>query len=526
MHRTVQILFFFSAILILSACNQAIKQPNILFIMSDDHAYQAISAYGHPIGKLAPTPQIDRIAEEGMLFHNMYVANSICGPSRACIITGKYSHVNGFKNNGNRFNPDQPTFPKILQANGYQTAVVGKWHLKSKPQGFDYWQVLPGQGHYYNPDFLLPDDTVRIEGYVSDIITDLAIDWLDTRNSDKPFMLMYQHKAPHREWLPAEEYLDLYHQVVFPEPENLFDTHENMGSAAREAEMLISKHMALSSDNKILPDVVTAKGFTPFLNWYHNAYHNNLDRMNTTQRQQWEAVFGPIREEFMEADVADDELTRWKFQRYMQDYLACIRSVDDNVGRMLEYLDANDLSDNTIVVYTSDQGFYLGEHGWFDKRFMYEESFRTPLVIKYPPKISAGTSTSLLSQNIDFAPTFLELAGIAIPDDLQGISLVPLFEGDGAAPEWRDALYYHYYEFPSIHQAKRHYGIRTERFKLIHFYNDVDEWELYDLEKDPAEMNNVVADAAYAEVLATMHHKLDSLITVTGDPIEEELARH
>ncbi len=496
-------------------------RPNILFIMSDDHAYQAISAYEHPIGALAPTPQIDRIAEEGMIFHNMYVANSICGPSRACIITGKFSHVNGFKNNGNRFDADQPTFPKMLQANGYQTAVVGKWHLKSQPQGFDYWQVLPGQGHYYNPVFHLPDDTVQIEGYVTDIITDLALEWLDeNRDKSKPFLLMYQHKAPHREWLPAEKYLDLYHKIAFPEPHNLFDDHANMGTAAREAEMLISEHMALSSDNKIHPEVVTDKGFKPFLNWYHDAYHGNLDRMNASQRANWESVYEPIREAFKKSDLSGDALTSWKFQRYMQDYLACIKSVDDNVGRVLDYLETKGLDENTIVVYTSDQGFYLGEHGWFDKRFMYEESFRTPMLVKYPPKIQAGTETTALAQNIDFASTFLELAGLPIPADIQGISLVPLFEGNGITENWRTALYYHYYEFPSIHQAKRHYGIRTDRYKLIHFYNDIDEWELYDLQTDPAEMHNVIDREEYAQVQNDMHRKLDSLVQLFNDPID------
>ena len=495
-----------------------VKTPNILFIMSDDHAYQAISAYGHPIGQLAPTPNIDRLAAEGMVFENMFVANSICGPSRAAIITGKFSHKNGFRNNGDMFDADQPTLPKYLKEAGYQTAVVGKWHLKSSPQGFDYWCVLPGQGHYYNPDFLTPEDTIRIEGYVTDIITDLAIDWLDQqRDPAKPFLLLYQHKAPHREWLPAEEYLDFYHGVTFPEPSSLFDTHENMGAAAREAEMLISEHMALSSDNKIHPDIVEEKGFKPFLRWYPNAYHNNLDRMNLEQRANWESVYGPMNDEFESDTPEGDDLVRWKYQRYLQDYLACIKSVDDNVGRILDYLKEQGLDQNTIVVYTSDQGFYLGEHGWFDKRFMYEESFRTPLLIRYPQMVAPGTKATKMVQNIDFAPTFLKLAGLEIPDDMQGVSIIPILKGED--PEnWRTSLYYHYYEFPSIHMAKRHYGIRTDRYKLIHFYNDIDEWELYDLQADPSEITNLINHSDYQDIKNDLKHHLDSLMVLYEEP--------
>lgn len=504
-------LFTLFLLSLLPACESGKQAPNILFIMSDDHAWQAVSAYDHPIGELAPTPQIDRIADEGMIFHNMFVANSICGPSRACIITGKFSHINGFKNNGNNFNADQWTFPKVLQANGYQTAVVGKWHLKSEPQGFDFWQVLPGQGHYYNPDFVTPNGTVTVEGYVTDIITDLALGWLDTISKDQPFLLLYQHKAPHREWLPGPDHLDLFHSVVFPEPENLFDSYEHMGQAAREAEMRISDHMALTSDNKIHPDIATEKGFEPFLSWYDQAYHNNLDRMTPEHRAQWEAVYGQINEAFKEADLTGDELTRWKFQRYLQDYLACIRSVDDNVGRVLTFLDERGLSDHTIVVYTSDQGFYLGEHGWFDKRFMYEESFRTPLVIRYPEMIPAGTQSKLLTQNIDFAATFLELAGIDVPEEVQGVSLLPIFRGSGQAEQWRQSLYYHYYEFPSIHMVKRHVGVRTDRYKLIHFYHDIQEWELYDLLEDPYEMQNVYDHPDYQDIQASLLKELDSL---------------
>lgn len=500
---------------------RAATRPNILFILSDDHAYQAISAYGYPIGKLAPTPNIDRLAEEGMLFDRMFVANSLCGPSRASIITGKFSHKNGFKRNGDRFDPNQPTFPKMLQAAGYQTAVFGKWHLKSLPQGFDNWCVLPGQGHYYNPDFIKqPGDTFRMQGYVTDLITNMALDWLkNKRDPNKPFLLMYQHKAPHREWLPAGKYLDLYHHVKFPLPATLFDDHKGMGTAAREAEMLISQNMGLSNDNKIDPEIVTETGHKPFIKWYFNAYRNNLGRMSPEQRARWDEVYKPVNEAFRENPPTGDSLTKWKYQRYMEDYLACIRSVDDNVGRVLDYLKETGLDKNTIVVYTSDQGFYMGEHGWFDKRFMYEESFRTPLLVRYPAMVKAGSRNHDLVQNIDFAPTFLELAGVKTPKDIQGMSIVPLLEGKHPA-HWRQALYYHYYEFPGIHMVKRHYGIRTARYTLIHFYNDIDEWELYDLEKDPQELHNVISDPGYADIKTQLHHQLDSLIRVYEDPLE------
>ncbi len=511
--------------IVLSSCTtkkEQPSQPNIVFIMSDDHAYQAISAYRHPIGKLAPTPNIDRIGNQGMIFNRMFVTNSLCGPSRAAIITGKFNHLNGFMRNGDRFDPDQPTFPKMLQKAGYETAVIGKWHLKSLPKGFDYWYVLPGQGHYYNPDFVeQTGDTVRAHGYVTDIITDKALSWLKGRkDKSKPFLLMFQHKAPHREWLPAEPYLDLYHKTTFPLPDNFFDNHEHMGTAARDAEMLVSENMALSSDNKIDPEIVTETGHTPFLKWYFNAYRNNLKRMDDQQRARWDEVYKPINEAFRRNPPSGDELFKWKYQRYMQDYLACIRSVDDNVGRILDYLKENDLEENTIVVYTSDQGFYLGEHGWFDKRFMYEESFRTPLLIRYPKLLKPGTKSDKLVQNIDFAPTFLELAGVPVPDDMQGVSLTPLLKGKNP-DNWRKSLYYHYYEFPGIHMAKRHYGIRTEQYSLIHFYYDIDEWELYDLEKDPAQMNNVIDHPEYMEIRNTLHHQLDSLVKMYKDPLDD-----
>lgn len=492
------------------------KRPNIIFIMSDDHAYQAISAYGSDLIK---TPNIDRIAEEGMLFEKAFVTNSICAPSRAVILTGKHSHLNGLVDNSVHFDSTQMTFPKVLRENGYKTAMIGKWHLKSEPTGFDFWKVLPDQGHYYNPEFRTPEGMVLDSGYVTDLITDFAIDWLDEVKDDgAPFMLMYQHKAPHREWLLTEENYKEYTQKEFPEPESLFDDYQGRGRAAKEAEMRISTHMGVTSDNKIQPKIAEKLGHKDFLSWYSNAYHNNLDRMSKEERAAWEKVYGPINEEFEKANLQGDELVKWKYQRYMQDYLGSIASVDENVGRLMDYLEENGLAENTIIVYTSDQGFYLGEHGWFDKRFMYEESFRTPLMIKWPGVIKAGSKNSDLVQNLDFAETFLEAAGVSIPEEMQGKSMVPLLKGEKV--EWRDALYYHYYEYPGIHAVKRHNGVRTDRYKLIHFYYDIDEWELYDLEKDPHEMNNVYEDPAYAEVKTAMHQKLDELMKQYKDEVK------
>ena len=483
------------------------KRPNIIFIMSDDHAYQAISAYG---SNLIETPNIDRLAQQGIRFDNSFVTNSICSPSRAVVMTGKFSHLNGVRDNVNVFDGKQQTFPKLLQKAGYQTAVVGKWHLKSEPTGFDFWRVLPGQGNYYNPDFKTPEGTVNVKGYVTDVTTDFAIDWLEKgRDDSKPFMLMYHHKAPHREWLPSQKHLNDFKGEKIPEPETLFDNYENRGVAARDAEMRISDHMGLSNDNKIDPAIVKEMGHEQFLGWYEKAYHKNLDRMTPKERKKWDKVYGPINKEFKKKAPKGKDLVRWKYQRYMEDYLACIKSVDENVGRLLDYLDENGLAENTLIVYTSDQGFYLGEHGWFDKRFMYEESFRTPLLMSWPGKINPGSVNDDLVQNLDFAETFLDVAGVAIPDDMQGRSLLPLLEGNNE--NWRDAVYYHYFEYPGIHAVKRHYGVRTKRYKLIHFYYDVDEWELYDLEKDPNEMKNVISDPAYASVKKEMLEKLKSL---------------
>ena len=490
-----------------SSINTQAEQPNIIFIMTDDHAYQAISAYG---SKLMNTPNIDRLANEGMLFNKGYVTNSICSPSRAVALTGKFSHLNGVRDNLDVFDSTQVTFPKILQESGYETAIVGKWHLKSEPTGFDYWKVLPDQGHYYDPEFRTPQGIVKEEGYVTDVTTDLAISYLDSiRNQEKPFLLMYHHKAPHRQWWPSMEDIEAYKDAEIPSPATLYDTYINRGTAAKDAEMRIGDHMALSADNKIHPEVLAKMNLEEFLDWYESAYLERYNRLDEGEKQKWDAVYGPINEDFEKNTPKGKEMTYWKYQRYMQDYLASLKSVDRNIGRLLDYLDKNELTNNTIVVYTSDQGFYLGEHGWFDKRFMYEPSFRTPLIIRYPLLIEAGSINNDLVQNIDFAPTFLDLARTKIPNDMQGMSLLPLFSNKNS--NWRDALYYHYYEYPGIHMVKRHFGVRTKRYKLIHFYYDVDEWELYDLEKDPQEMNNIYDNPDYAEVRKQMHKRLEEL---------------
>ncbi|MEQ9262915.1 MAG: sulfatase [Owenweeksia sp.] len=483
------------------------KKPNIIFIMTDDHAYQAISAYNEG---LIETPNIDRLAREGMLFQRGFVTNSICAPSRAVALTGKFSHMNGLKDNLDTFDSTQVTFPRLLQKEGYKTAVIGKWHLKTQPMGFDYWKVLPDQGQYYHPEFRTKSGMVKEQGYVTDVVTDISMQWLDSvRQGDEPFLLMYQHKAPHREWWPNLPDIEEFTGKEFPEPATLFDDYEGRGRAAKETEMTIHTHMALSSDNKVHPDIVNKLGYKSFMNWYQRIHLAQYNRLSDEEKAKWDEYYGPINKEFEKLAPQGKELTQWKYQRYMQDYLGTIRSVDDNVGRLLEYLDSNGLAENTIVVYTSDQGFYLGEHGWFDKRFMYEESFRTPLIVRWPGKIKAGTVDKHLVQNLDFAPTFLDAAGVNVPGDMQGRSLLPVFAEE--ADDWRDGLYYHYYEYPGFHMVKRHYGIRTDRYKLIHFYYDIDEWELYDLEKDPQEMKNQYDNPEYADIQKKLHGQLSEL---------------
>ncbi len=484
-----------SSCMLWGAHASAAERPNILFIMSDDHAFQAMSCYGSRVNQ---TPNLDRIANEGMRFDRCYVTNSICGPCRAVILTGKYSHLNGFERNGRTFNGEQQTVSKLLQVAGYQTAVVGKWHLKSVPTGFDYYNVLIGQGPYYNPPMKTMDadgqpTVVKHTGYTTDIITDHALDWLkQKRDTSKPFFLMYQHKAPHRNWQPGPKYLTKYDDVDIPEPDTLFDDYSGRADPAREQKMSIAYDLN-PNDLKLVPQ----RG------------------LNDEQRKKWDAAYGPKNELFQRSNLDGKALVQWKYQRYVKDYLRCVDSVDENVGRVLDYLDESGLANNTVVIYTSDQGWYLGDHGWFDKRWMYEESFRTPLVIRWPDMIKPGSVDTHMTMNLDFAETFLELARAAIPQDMQGQSMVPLLRGEDPV-DWRSAMYYHYYEFPGPHSVARHYGIRTERYKLIHYYPhakrpDMDQWELFDLQTDPHEMKSVYDDPANAAMVTELKAQLDDL---------------
>ena len=480
------------------------KRPNIVFIMSDDHAYQAISAYSD---KLIQTPNIDRLADEGMLFTNASVTNSICAPSRAVILTGKHSHINGKIDNLMPFDTTNVTFPQLLQKAGYQTAMFGKLHFGNTPKGFDEFKILPGQGDYYNPEFITQSGDTTIQGYVTDITTDLTLDWMEKRrDTAKPFLLMYLHKAPHRSWLPAKRHYVAYTKKTFPLPESLFDDYATRGTAAAAAEMNILAHMTYVYDNKLRPQTVEA------LDIDDRKLYDPLKRMTPGQRAAWDSVYGPIDADFKKRypQMNDSTLTVWKYQRYLQDYLGTIAAVDENVGRVLDYLDEQGLIENTLVVYTSDQGFYLGEHGWFDKRFMYDESFKTPLLVRWPREITPNTTSNEMVQNLDFAQTFLEVADVDVVNDMQGESLVPILKGH--TEEWdRDAVYYHYYEYPAEHAVKRHYGIATPEFKLMHYYFDVDEWELYDRKEDPLEINNVYNQPAYADTVAQMKKRLTAL---------------
>lgn len=494
----------------ISCKQEAPKRPNILFIMSDDHAYQAISAYDNT---LIETPNIDRIANEGMLFTNACVTNSICAPSRAVILTGKHSHLNGKIDNNFPFDTTQMTFPQLLQANGYQTAMFGKLHFGNNPKGFDEFQILPGQGRYYNPEFITKKEGKKtITGYVTDIITELTINWLkNEKEANKPFFMAYLHKAPHREWLPAERHYKDYINKTFKEPETLFDDYEGRGSAAKEAEMNLLTHMNWAGDSKIYPEVMDELGIPETAGWDKGAFKREVGAMNEEQRAAWDKVYGPMNEEFKKQypKMTQTDKMKWRYQRYMQDYLGSIASVDEGVGKVLDYLEESGLAENTIVIYTSDQGFYLGEHGWFDKRFIYNESFKTPLLVKWPGVIKAGSKNTQMVQNLDFAQTILAAAGIEAPADMQGENLIPLFKGE--TKNFREAVYYHYYEYPGIHMVKRHYAIVTEDYKLVHFYYDVDEWELYDRKKDPKEMLNVIDDPAYADTVKKLKSDLADL---------------
>ena len=454
------------------------ERPNLLFIMSDDHASHALSCYG---SRINTTPHLDRLATEGMRFDNCFCTNSICGPSRAVILTGKYSHRNGFYNNGNTFDGSQVTFPKLLQQAGYQTAMIGKWHLRSAPTGFDYYNILQGQGPYFNPEMVCNGEKITYPGYTTDIITDLSLDWLEKRDPDRPFCLLYQHKAPHRSWEPDEKHAHMYDDVDIPEPETFNDDYANRAAAATEAKMRVESDLNDRDLKQPVPE-----GLTP------------------------------------------EEEKSWKYQRYIKDYLRVVAAVDDNVGRVLDYLDEQGLADDTIVIYTSDQGFFLGDHGWYDKRFMYEESLRMPFVIRYPHEISPGSINQDIILNVDFAPTFLDYADIDQPESFQGASFRSLLQGS-RPDDWQTSLYYRYWMHLAHHNVYAHYGVRTLRHKLIYYYADAlgqpgaiddtrePEWELFDLEKDPQELNNVYADPEYADVVAELKEELHRLQREVGD---------
>lgn len=473
------------------------QRPNIIYMMSDDHGYQAISAYGHGLNN---TPHIDKLAKEGVLFHRAFVTNSICGPSRAVMLTGKHSHINGFKDNHSTFDGNQQTVAKLFKQAGYQTAIVGKWHLVSDPQGFDYWNILIGQGEYYQPVFIENGVRKQVQGYVTNLTTDFAINWLEQRDPSKPFFLIYQQKAPHRNWMPEPKYYHLFDSTTFPLPSNYFDDYRTRTRAAGEQEMEIATDMHYAYDLKLAFDVPEEqrKGLA-------SAWHNIFNRMTPTEKEAYIKAYKPGIDAFKNANLSGEQLAIWKYQRYMQDYMRCVQSVDDNVGRLMEYLKAKGLDKNTIIVYTSDQGFFLGEHGWFDKRWMYEESFRTPLIVK-GPGIVKGRQTHSLVQNLDFAQTLLDLAGLPQPADMQGKSFAPVLKGKKGG---HDALYYHFYENQE-HRVARHIGIRTDRYKLIWFY-DHNEWELYDLQTDASEMKNLYGKPEYAELQKRLTQQLQDL---------------
>jgi len=460
------------------------SRPNILFIMSDDHASHAMSCYGSRINE---TPNLDRIAEGGMRFDNCFCTNSICTPSRATILTGTYNHVNGVTTLAPHSALDgrQLTFPKLLQNSGYQTATIGKWHLGHggihDPTGFDYWNVLPGQGLYHDPEMIEVGRRRVIKGYATDIITDLSLDWLQDRDRSRPFLLMCHHKAPHRHWEPDEKHARMYEGMEIPEPETFNDDYSHRARAAADARMRVDRDLHPQDLKQPVPP-----GLSP------------------------------------------EEEKSWKYQRYIKDYLRCVASMDDNVGRLLDYLDREGLTENTVVIYTSDQGFFLGDHGWYDKRFMYEESLRMPFIIRYPREISPGTINTNMILNVDFPVTFLDYAGVDVPEQMQGTTFRPLLRGQ--VPEgWQTSMYYRYWMHLTHHNVYAHYGVRTLRYKLICYYADAlgqpgaiddtkePEWELFDLEQDPYELNSVYSDPAHADVVKELKAELHRLQEEVGD---------
>ena len=499
--------------MLLPVAASAQQRPNIVYIMTDDHTAQMLSAYGNsPI----QTPNLDRLASEGVLFRHSYVANSLSGPSRACMLTGKHSHKNGFTNNEHGiFDGSQQTMPKLMRQAGYQTALIGKWHLVSQPTGFDYYEILHGQGEYYNPTFIQMDGSRKVvKGYCTDIVTDKAIDWMEHRDQDKPFILFVHHKACHRDWLPPMKYLRAYEDQAFPLPGNFWDNWEGRVAAQQQEMTIGSAHdMDIVYDNKIY-----RKGDSTRLS---QAYLNNIKRLDEADRRVYDQFYDSITTAFYQNPPTGRALTEYKFQRYMRDYAKVTRAMDDNVGRLMDYLREHDMLDNTLVIYTSDQGFYMGEHGWFDKRFMYQESFSTPLVMRLPEGLKARGDISEMVQNIDYAPTFLDIAGANIPADIQGESLLPLLRGEHPK-NWRKSLYYHFYEYPAEHSVKRHYGVSTaDGWKLIHFYRDIDAWELYNLNEDPHELNNLYGKKGTEKVTKRLMNELKRLQKQYDDPIAQ-----
>ncbi|MGF7216438.1 arylsulfatase A-like enzyme [Spirosoma lacussanchae] len=503
------------------------QRPNVVFIISDDHTSQAISAYG---SKLARTPHIDRIAREGAILYNNVVANSICGPSRATLLTGQYSHRNGYKFNEKVFDITQPVFTEELQKNGYQTAWIGKMHLGSLPHGFDYLNILPGHGSYYNSDFVNSrNETKRYPGYVTDVVTTLSTDWLDRRDTKKPFFLVVGHKATHREWMPALEDLGAYDKVTFPIPATFYDNYEGR-LAAQKQEMSIDKTMSLMADLKVnvayeINEATVDQEKAKFRKALYGSnqptpeQEKQLDtyvregayrRLSPEQKKVFSGYYQKISREFEEKKLTGKALAEWKYQRYLKDYLSTANSLDRNIGKLLDYLDKSGLAKNTIVVYTSDQGFYLGEHGWFDKRWIYEESLKTPFVIRYPGVIKPGSQVRQIVSNVDWAPTLLSLTGTRVPAYIQGESFMPLLTG--GQKNWRNQAYYHYYEYPQPHRVSPHFGLRTNQYTLARFYGPDDFWELYDIQKDPQNLKNLYGQKGYESVTATLKAQLKEQI--------------
>lgn len=521
--------------------------PNIVYIMCDDHAFQCISAYGGPIGRLAPTPNIDRLAQRGMRFDRAFVENSLSTPSRACLITGLYSNQNGQRQLAEGVDTTRTFFTELLQQAGYQTAVVGKWHMGCNPKGFDYYHVYNDQGQYWNPQYRGSDTGNKYiveEGYSTDLTTDHALEFIEHRDPNKPFCLMLHHKAPHRNWQANLKYLGMYDNVEFPQPETFYDDYATRGSAVRTQKMSVTKDMRWEQDFKVpeMLDTTNADSWDSYL-----SLMGEINRMTPAQRNAWGKYYFPRNRKLLEANLTGKELDNWKYQSYIRDYMSVIASVDESVGRVLDYLDRNGLTDNTIIVYTSDQGFYMGEHGWFDKRFMYEESLRTPLIISYPGHTKPGSVCTKLVQNIDYAPTFLDLAGIKKPSEMPGRSLVPVFDNGDNVKNWRTSIYYHYYDYPTYHMVRKHDGVRTDRYKLIHFYgkggtdaiqenkyqrqpgtreyrgakyleslgyfepkdSEINYTELYDLQSDPHELNNIFGKPGYEKITKQLQRELD-----------------